>query len=349
MKANSAPMPVADYCNDLKSSKIKVNTDYQRSEGLWNSQARSFFIESILLEFPIPKIFLYAKLDLKTRTTVKEIVDGQQRSKALLDFYNNKLKLSIKVETEEFKGKKYTQLDEIWQTRFLAYSLPIDQFAGVTEDIVQEAFRRMNANNVPLNNEEQRNAKFQGPFKWFIISLAKKYRNQLAGINLLSKRDIIRMVDIKLYAEVIFVLDEGFKTIKDPQLNKLYRKYNGEFNKEYLYYEIMCFGLDEFLTNDNLHRKPFLRGHIFQSIILAIIGQRYEYPYIDQAFTHMGELTSQLNDYPVTLELLAHALEEPELYEGKVIEQFISACTTGTNVAEARMIRFMYFYNALNI
>lgn len=48
----------------MKGGSITVNYDYQRKGGLWSSHARSFFIESILLEYPIPKIFLYASIDL---------------------------------------------------------------------------------------------------------------------------------------------------------------------------------------------------------------------------------------------------------------------------------------------
>jgi hypothetical protein len=71
MKANPWPMSVADYCQGILAKKIIVNEEYQRKGGLWTTQAKSYFIESILLEYPIPKLFLYAKLDLKTRETVK--------------------------------------------------------------------------------------------------------------------------------------------------------------------------------------------------------------------------------------------------------------------------------------
>jgi len=112
MKANSSPMSVADYCNAIRDKKIIVNQDYQRKDGLWNTPARSFFIESILLQYPIPKLFLYAKLDLRTRETIKEIVDGQQRSQALILFFEGKLSLSKSIDTEELRGLKYNRLSD---------------------------------------------------------------------------------------------------------------------------------------------------------------------------------------------------------------------------------------------
>ena len=227
MKANNAPMSVADFCHDVNNRKIIVNTEYQRNEGIWTSLARSFFIESILLEYPIPKLYLYARLDLKTRQTVKEIVDGQQRTQALVAFFNNRLRLSKTLETDELREQRYNQLSDEWKTKFLSYSLPIDQFSGVPEDEVREAFRRMNANTVPLNDEEQRNARFQGPFKWFIVSIAETFKDTLYKISVFSRRDFLRMADLRSYSEIALTLDVGFQTIKAKQLNDLYKKYNG--------------------------------------------------------------------------------------------------------------------------
>lgn len=119
MRANAAPMAVGDFCNSLNENKIQINTDYQRNSGLWSSFAKSFFIESIILEYPIPKIFLYSRLDLVSRGTVKEIVDGQQRSAALQQFFNNKLRLSKNVATSELQWKRYSDLDTVSQGKFL--------------------------------------------------------------------------------------------------------------------------------------------------------------------------------------------------------------------------------------
>ena len=193
MRAIYSPMSVGDYCKALNENLITVNDDYQRNAGIWASYARSFFIESILLEYPIPKIFLYSKVDLQTRSTIKDIVDGQQRSHTLQSFYNRKFKLSSKIETEELRGKNYNQLSEEYQSNFISYSLPIDEFRGVQPAEIQESFRRMNASNVPLNDEEQRNAKFQGPFKWFVQRAAQRFSEPLRAAGVLSRRDIIRM------------------------------------------------------------------------------------------------------------------------------------------------------------
>jgi hypothetical protein len=345
MRANPSPMSVTDYCSDLNQKKIIVNEDYQRQQGLWTSAAKSYFIESIVLEYPIPKLFLYASLDLKTRATIKEIVDGQQRSRALQDFFNDKLRLSKTLETEGLRGRKYSEIDDEHKTRFLSYSLPIDQFSGVPEDDVQEAFRRMNANNVPLNAEEQRNARYQGNFKWLIISVAKDYRSFLTKIGVFSRRDILRMTDLRHYAEIVYAIDEGFDTVKGSNIDKLYKKYNDEFSEEDDYAKILRCGIDLFVSNDTLHLTPFLRGHMFQSIVLALIDLKCGRKIAAMADKVAPAAAKIVASKHVSLEQLSHALTDPEAHPN--LSDFVQASTTKTNVAASKAIRFIYLRQAL--
>lgn len=346
MKANSSPMSVADYCNAMQEKKIIVNPDYQRKDGLWNAPARSFFIESILLEYPIPKLFVYAKLDLKTRGIVKEIVDGQQRSQALMMFYENKLALSKNIETEELRGKKYNKLSDEWQTKFLSYQLPVDQFSGVPEDEVREAFRRMNANNVPLNAEEQRNARYQGDFKWFINRIAESYKESLLNLGLLSRRDLIRMTDLRLYAEIALTLDEGFSTVKGVQLDKLYKKYNAEFSEASAFQEKMTFGLNFFIENEALHQDVLLRMHVFQSIVIAAIATHSQERFEEQANNTYAQTLDKVRLHNYNMETLVSALREPDSYPS--LAEFVKANSEATNTGEARATRFLYFRQALS-
>jgi hypothetical protein len=90
METRATTMTVADYCNAIDRGEIVVNREYQRSDKIWPSDARSFLIETIILGFSMLKISLYSKTDLKTRKPYKEIVDGQQRSAAIRVFYTGK-------------------------------------------------------------------------------------------------------------------------------------------------------------------------------------------------------------------------------------------------------------------
>ena len=165
---------IADYCKGLQRNELQVNRKYQRSDKIWPEAARSFLIETILLGYPVPKLSLVQRVDLKLKSTYKEIVDGQQRSSAILDFFSDKFALSKKLDTVEVAGKTYTALPDDYKARFLNYSLAADTYVGASSEMIQEVFRRINSYTVPLNAEENRHATFQGEFKWFVYRLSKK-------------------------------------------------------------------------------------------------------------------------------------------------------------------------------
>jgi len=321
-----------------------VNDEYQRNSGIWASYARSFFIESILLEYPIPKIFLYSKVDLRTRSTIKEIVDGQQRSHTLQGFYNKRFRLSSKIETEELRGKNYNQLPEDYQSRFISYSLPIDEFRGVQPAQIQESFRRMNASNVPLNDEEQRNAKFQGPFKWFIQRAAQRFSESLHAVGVLSRRDIIRMGDSRLYSEIIHTIVNGFVTTKGSQIDALYKQFNSTFEEEDLYFNYLQIGIERAVEEVRAGERELNRGYMFQTLTLIMIDRQFNIDLKNRAIDAAPEVFAALQAGPVDLAILIDGLRDPESHTS--LAEFIEA-TKGTNVGRAKAVRFLYLDSAV--
>ena len=337
-------MSVNDYCQGLDDGKITVNEDYQRKSGLWSSMARSYFIESILLEYPIPKIYLYSNVDLATRITIKEIVDGQQRSQALQMFYNGKFRLSSKLETEEFRGRNYKQLDGQYQSAFLTYQLPIDQFAAIPDSEVRESFRRMNASNVPLNDEEQRNALFQGPFKWFIQRVGRRHNESLRSLGMFSRRDLIRMVDTRVYAEMIYIIERGFLTTKSTQLNDIYRIYNTTFSSEEKYAELLEYGVSEFIKRDDLHDKAMVRPHNAQMIMLCLIDDHFQLGLVGRASEAAPDVASHLSSRKYAIDELVSSISDPESFPE--LAGYSAASRSGLNVGLARATRFLYLRQA---
>ena len=344
MLAVYSPMSVGDYCKALNDNLITINDDYQRNSGIWGSYARSFFIESILLEYPIPKIFLYSKVDLRTRTTIKEIVDGQQRSHTLQSFYNKKFKLSNNIEAEDLKGRNYNQLSEEYQSKFISYSLPIDEFRGVQPTQIQDSFRRMNASNVPLNDEEQRNAKFQGPFKWFIQRLAQRFSGPLQAIGVFSRRDIIRMIDTKFYSEIIHTIVYGFITTKSAQIDLLYKRFNTTFEQERQYFSFLEAGIGSAIQEAVGNERELLRGYMFQSVVLIFINRHHNLGLEQQARDAAPEVAATLERTKVDLSILIDGLRDPENHPSLI--DFVDA-TKGTNVARAKAVRFLYLNAAI--
>src|SRR5258706_2201265 len=142
MQVTPSGYTIAQFCQLMEQTTIKVNRDYQRTAQAWPLAARSYLIDTVLSGYPMPKISLYQKTDVKKRSTFMEIVDGQQRSQAISDFFKGTLRLSGNT---QWAGKTYAQLSEEDQGKFLNYHITTDIFVGATDNDIRQMFKRINS------------------------------------------------------------------------------------------------------------------------------------------------------------------------------------------------------------
>lgn len=275
MDTKSSSITIADLCDQLRTASIVVNRTYQRTAKVWPPAARSYLIDTILNGYPVPKIALYQKLDLTKRKTVREIVDGQQRTNTILDFYNDKLRITGKT---RYAGKIYSQLDESDQRRFLEYALSVDVFVGATENDIRQVFRRMNSYTVPLNPEEKRHATFQGAFKWFIVDLVERYTETLKQMGVLSEANISRMQDAKLFSEVIYSIEHGIDHSQDKKLDRLYETFDKEYPHEAEIAKRIESVMSSIVELSDIHNSELMKPYNFYSLFLAVYHSRFIVP-----------------------------------------------------------------------
>ena len=84
---------ISDLIEWNESKRLIINRNFQRGN-VWIPEARVYLIDTILRKMPIPKFYLRQTVNLETRQSVREVVDGQQRIGAILDFANDKLVLT---------------------------------------------------------------------------------------------------------------------------------------------------------------------------------------------------------------------------------------------------------------
>ncbi len=338
-------MTVADYCTAMGQHKITINSNYQRSDKVWPPSARSFLIESILLGFPVPKFFLFQKTDLKSKETIKEIVDGQQRSKTLLDFFTGKLAISSKSRIEEAAGRKYDQLNDDHKGAFLNYQLSVDLFVSATPREIREAFRRLNSYTVPLNPEEKRHAEYQGEFKWFVHEISTDYEEMFLEMGVFGQKQIVRMQDTKLLTELVHALKNGIQTTKSKQLDELYSDLDDEFTQRKAMEKRITNAIDWLLEIDDIHNGPLMAPHIFYSLMLAVTHVQKPCDVLKEAFD-LDDAVEIIQDSATSnLSKLADALESDPA--PKKFETFIDACAEKTNVKDQRTTRFEWLCKAL--
>lgn len=161
--------------NDFVNSKkwLNLHPEYQRRL-VWDKNKKSLFIESLLLNIPIPPIFLY-----EWEYSRYEVMDGQQRLSSIIDFYENKFKLSGLEQWSDLNGKTFSELPPLLKRALdrrrisaiviLAESASDDETRNKLRRFV---FERLNTGGQKLNAHELRNCLFAGPFNDLVIELA---------------------------------------------------------------------------------------------------------------------------------------------------------------------------------
>lgn len=339
-------MTVADYCAAYDRKEIKVNPDYQRSDRVWPTAARSYLVETIVLRLPLPKIYLHQVTDVKSRKTYKEIVDGQQRTKAIRSFYHDEFALARNLETESIRGKRYSELDHEHQAAFLDFSLSIDLFVGASQEDIRETFRRMNSYTIPLNPEEHRHASHQGEFKWFIAKIARELGDAFLALGIFKEKPLVRMADTKLLAEICHALLHGIRTTKKTELDKLYKEYDRSFEQSARIGPDLVEALDRIIAIEEVHRTPLMKPHIVYALWLALIHTSHRIEPLMEAFP-VEEGQALLNEDALLENLLAlvEALNSPE--EAGELASFVKSCSGRTNVKEQRVSRFQWMCRAM--
>ena len=327
----------------MERNEIQVNHNYQRSSRVWPPAARSFLMETILLGYPMPKLSLFQNTDVKSRTTIKEIVDGQQRSVAIYDFYRGQFAISRTSSIESIAGRTYNELDETQQHGFLSYALSVDLFINATHEDIREVFRRMNSYTVPLNAEEKRHAHFQGEFKWFIYRLSKRFDEIFQQIGTFNEKQLNRMKDANLLADVANSLLRGISTTKSRELDRLYAMYETGFDKADDIASAVVEAIDQVVHWTALHKTALTRAHNLYALLLALINRRRVFAPLREIYTPQS---ARIKDDIALANLtrLAAAVEDPDT-EPRVGE-FVAA-QVGTNVGEARRRRFLWLSRAL--
>lgn len=344
MRVTATNMTVAEYCRQMEEKKIIVNSTYQRSNQVWPIAAKSFLIDTILKGFPIPKLSLYQKTDIRTRTTTKEIVDGQQRSHAVFDFFNDVYRVTSKG---DFRGKNFSALNDDMKRHFMEYSLSVDVFVDATEPDIREMFRRMNSYNVPLNAQEKRHSTHQGPFKWFILEQSAKYAQILKDLGTFSESQLSRMEDARFIADICVGMVEGIVSASESKIDKLYSEYDDPelpFNLEAEFERRISTAMSQVLLFKEVLGDELKKKYQLYCLLLACMHVVQPIEALQQTFQSDG---GAISDRAVTrLSGLAQAASTGEA-KTKAAKDFILASSKTTDREGPRAERFKILCNLL--
>jgi hypothetical protein len=218
---------VADFLELRAAKRLVINRDFQR-RSIWKTPAQVYLIDSILRGYPIPKMYFRSQVDPVTQSSVREVVDGQQRLLAIFSFADDDLRLTNRA--NEYAGMRYSDLDEELQAEFLAYTFVAEQLINASDAEVLEVFARINTYTVALNPAELRHAQFQGDFKWLVHELARRWEPLWSDFDVLSLSQRARMADDALVADMMLQVMQGPTGGEAKAIKRVYRDLDLRFD-----------------------------------------------------------------------------------------------------------------------
>lgn len=195
--------------------KYKFNAPYQRDFNVWDDVQKSFLIDTIMKNFPMPPIFLEQKIN--AGKTFYDVIDGKQRLSTIIDFIENKIKLPNTFGkdiygNEEMNGKKFDDLKELskknntideYISDFWAYVINVEYIENPDPKIVDNIFDRLNRGGERLNSQELRKANY---YDSILYQTIESIRFDPYLLEMLSKLDKNRLADISFITEIFLLI-----------------------------------------------------------------------------------------------------------------------------------------------
>ena len=152
----------------------------------------------------------------------KIIIDGQQRLRAILDFYKGAFAVK-KIHNEKYGGKFFEELNRDARDDFLKYNLSFDVLFEKSMPDILDVFSRINSYTVPLNKQELYNAQYVGNFKQLASKYGLAYSTYFIDSQILSKPKLARMGETELSSDILTTIIGGVQT--SSAAKNYYKKY----------------------------------------------------------------------------------------------------------------------------
>ncbi|CAN5291200.1 hypothetical protein BH11PLA2_BH11PLA2_10920 [soil metagenome] len=222
VKTQNIEYDLETLAKKIKNGVIKLDPEYQRRYR-WSDEVSSGLIESLILNIPIPLIYISQDVDVDeevgSETARYSVIDGQQRLTAISRYLRNEFSLAGLTVLNDLIGSYYKDLPPFLIRRLEERTLRCLRIdSTVDEQVKYDIFERLNSGSVKLELQELRNAVSRGEFNQLIKDLAKDVNFRiLLQIDLEdpeSNKKVKKMEDVELVLRFFALSGENYKTMK---------------------------------------------------------------------------------------------------------------------------------------
>lgn len=220
VKTQSIEYDLETLVKKISKGIIKLDPDYQRRHR-WNAETSSRLIESLILNIPIPTIYLSQDVDVDTDTEESRysVIDGQQRLTAVFQFFNNKFPLEGLKTLDDLNGCCYKDLPPFLIRRLEERTIKCLRIDSTIDAQVKiDIFERLNSGSVKLEAQELRNAVYSGPFNDLCKNLSKdkNFRSllQIEDDEIEKNNKVKKMEDVEIVLRFFSMINENYLNFK---------------------------------------------------------------------------------------------------------------------------------------
>jgi hypothetical protein len=320
-------MVVQELLNAHDRDELDVAPWYQR-RAVWTTAHKAYLINSVFESMPVPALYIRHKIDIEREKTVKEVVDGQQRVRTLLEYKANGFTAR---HPDHAKRIFYKDLSPAQRESFLMTKLPVAYLIGADDSDVIEIFGRLNAVSKTLNAQEKRAARYSGEFHQFCLRQAVDRLSIWRDYQIFSATEISRMAEVQFIAELAIAMMHGMQDYSAARVDAAYRGWDEEFSERVSLeqrleriFKIIA-GLDPRSIRDTI----FKRSPVFYSLVLALDGVAKP-PSRRDLEEVLVSIDERFND------------PRPASERPKQDLDFVAACTSSTQRIRSRRTRLDY-------
>lgn len=339
---------INDFLEWDRNNQLELSPKFQR-RSVWSDNARSYLMDSIIRGKPIPKVFIRQKINPLTKSSIREVVDGQQRLRTIINYLKDGFQIN-KRHNSQYGGLYFSQLgsvDDNIQTSILNYEISVDLLTNLPDPEILDIFGRLNSYAVVLNEQEKINADHFSPFKTLADDIGHKYYDFWLSNGILTEKQIVRMGDVTLVADILIAMIEGIRSKK--QLRSFYDQYEKKFFLDPQYLEKQFDKVLQIITgifHESLKGSEFRRIHVFYSLFTSIYHLTYGLKNLD---------LNRLEPYPNRYARIRNSLDSIEaifsVEDTRGLErdeaQFLEDSRRATTDAAVRVRRTRFIVNRI--